>query len=305
MEPQMFSVGHQSRTPGGQQTADYGFHCLKAKGDFHPSSMQRVSSSSLHPGSTFLFSCLTLLCLMDGSPLIVSLRVILFKPEGGLAALSLERPQETFQYICKGVSLEVFCPTRCSCSIPYEQMELLPNWNELMSFALVLTLNLPRDWEISPGFISQHSASSLLSAFGDGVFTLPRGSVTSRRMKSRRPAKAPQGEFELDCEGLLGFCQVEKTRRKILVMGEGNIRMWTKARHFKKRDIKDCNSGTREEGLMSRRHYQSKNEEVGALDWVSVEGVQEVGRGTGVIVDTQVVTLMKLSPPIKPNFNEM
>lgn len=53
---------------------------------------------------------------------------------------------------------------------------------------------------------------------------------------------------------------------------------------------------------MSRRHYQSKNEGVGTLDWVSIEGVQEVGRGTGVTADTQVVTLMRLRPPkiIKP-----
>lgn len=53
---------------------------------------------------------------------------------------------------------------------------------------------------------------------------------------------------------------------------------------------------------MSRRHYQSKNEGVGALDWVSMEGVQEVGRGTGVIADTQVVTLMRL-PPTQKNSN--
>ena len=33
------------------------------------------------------------------------------------------------------------------------------------------------------------------------------------------PAKAAQEEFELGLEGLVGFCQAEKTRREIPVMG--------------------------------------------------------------------------------------
>lgn len=37
--------------------------------------------------------------------------------------------------------------------------------------------------------------------------------------------RAPQGQLELDCEGGFGFGQVEKARRKLLVMGEGNLRM--------------------------------------------------------------------------------
>lgn len=136
----------RSRKPGGHQTADYSFHDIKARGDFHPSPTQCVSSSSLHPGSTSLFSCLTRLCLMDGSPLIISLWVILFKPEGGLAMCPLlwVSPGSFLIHFQRNESGSVeFCPIRCSCSIPSEQMELLPNWNELMSFAPVLTLNFP------------------------------------------------------------------------------------------------------------------------------------------------------------------
>lgn len=126
----MSLCGHWSRKSGGHQTADHNLHYLEARGDFHSSSTQHVSSSSLHPGSTFLFSRLTPLCLMDGSPLIISLWVTLFKPEGGLAVCPLlwvSPGSFPIHFQRNGTGSVAFCPFQCSCSIPYGQMELLPN----------------------------------------------------------------------------------------------------------------------------------------------------------------------------------
>ena len=83
----------------------------------------------------------------------------------------------------------------------------------------------PRDW--APG-----------ACIAGRFYTVWATEKLERRgaRKRRRVAMATQVEFELDLEGLGGFCQMEKSKRKIPVTEVGRgIRIWTKAGHVMKR----------------------------------------------------------------------